>query len=137
MSGARRRHRGAALLRIRASTGLPRGLVPKIDRFDFGGLGAEVWFPLVTNVLCVGSIALTGVALLGRIVGTVAALIAYPVLFAFSASSLTPGPYSATCSTDTASAAWGPAFVLAFVAMAVWYRTGGSTRSARLLDPRH
>jgi hypothetical protein len=120
-----------------AVNSLPAHFVPNSDRFDFGGLGPSVWFPAVTNVLCIGSIALIGIAAFGRTIGTVGALTAYAALFGLSAATKIPAPYVASCSTNTAGPAWVPASALSVVAVVVWHRTGGTTRVARRFDPRH
>ncbi len=124
------------MLLFLAVTRLPRGVVPRSGSFALDEIDAHVWFPLVANVMIVGSIAMIGVAHLGRVIGTVVSIATHAVLFWLSSTTKAMTPYTALCSTETGAPVWFPAVALSITALVIWYRTGGSTPLAQRFDPR-
>lgn len=119
-----------------AVTSAPAAMIPQHETYSFDGMGPSVWLASVTNVVVIGSVVMTSVAVLGRFVGALVALSCGAGMAWLAVGSTAFTPYRAFCSGDVPSPAWWPATVALAITTAVWSRTAGSSSLARYLDHR-
>lgn len=116
---------------------LPPTLVPGEDGLTLDGYSAFVWAPTSANILTIGGVIFLCVALGGRLVGGALALALWVGLIWASIETDWPTGYQAYCVAKAPVAGWPIAATFSAAAIAVWSKTGGTTKWSRSLDARN